>query len=296
MQNRFIFFTEPRTNTFTTDLNQPLGKGVQGRVYKGVNNDTREIVAIKRIFAMDSVGIQKCMKEAQIMECLSQTYSINIIKYHGVARDQFTFSIAMEYASRSSLDVWLKDKTQSTMKDKQLFIMLGVASGLFYMHAEKILHCDIKPANIMLGRDLQPKIGDFGLSKRIGVEDLSRIAGTPYYFSPELLLTGFCSPLYGGLHSEASDMYSFGLLCWCILTQSASPNTKFKNPADLLYGVVRDGYRETIPAEPHCPNKLSNLIQLSWWHDPQFRPKAIKAVEVIEEVIREESGASHKLN
>ena len=43
--------------------------------------------------------------------------------------------------------------------------MIGVASGLFYMHAEKILHCDIKPANIMLGRDLQPKLGDFGLSK-----------------------------------------------------------------------------------------------------------------------------------
>lgn len=299
MRGRFTFFaaTSSRTNTFTGDLNQPLGKGVHGSVCKGTNHDTKEIVAIKRTVIQGEAGSQRCIKEAMIMERLSQTYSVNLLQYHGIATiNQDTFGIAMEYANRGSLDVWLKDSDniQKTMMDKQLFIMSGVANGLFYMHFEKILHCDIKPANIMLGGDLQPKIGDFGLSKRIGIDDLSRIVGTPYYFSPELLLAGFCG-LAQGAHSEASDMYSFGLLCWCILTQSASPNTQFKSPVELLTGVIKDGYRGTIPAEPRCPKKLAELIQRSWDANTIFRPKAVEAVQVMEEVTREESGASLKL-
>jgi serine/threonine protein kinase len=216
-----------------------IGSGVYGNVYKaqlehfdssnwssieGVNKcdlpKRRSTVAIKHIFNPE--GKQGFVTE---IETLSSCKHDNIISLLGFCDEGPDHMILIyEFASRGSLESYIEsdDKTANLTWVQRIKICLNIAHGLKYIHSDtdqdkqKIIHRDIKSANILLGENWEAKIADFGLSKihpadqEASTLNASTIAGTPMYLDPEY-------KKYGRLNKK-SDIYSFGVVLFEILT------------------------------------------------------------------------------
>lgn len=182
--------------------------------------------------------------------------------------------IVMEFCDKGSLrnaiadGVFFLDKQRTKPKISTVLLMaLDIASGLQYLHANGIIHGDVKAENVLLkssstaGRDLYCKVGDFGLSRSTkgGSFIHTFTCGTVRYMPPELLKDGVLTP--------AADVYSFGYLLWELLTgKQLHPR---RCHVDIIVDVV-DGKRPHIP--PNCPLELSSLIQDCWKPEHDLRP------------------------
>src|SRR5205814_297636 len=141
--------------------------------------------------------MQKLGKSPNIIEYFGSDQSATKPKYNH-AMIHYTVRIAMTYAENGNLTDWLSGKkTPYFQPDVQLGIMTGITKGLAYMHDAKILHCDIKPDNVLLDANMQPLICDFGLSKRKEWDDLYELVGSIWFMSPEIL-SAFCSQMVSG--------------------------------------------------------------------------------------------------
>ncbi|KAI3697353.1 hypothetical protein L6452_30313 [Arctium lappa] len=198
-----------------------IGKGGYGRVYKGVlswANYENQLVAVKRL---DVTGFQGNKEFYTEVMMLSQYRHENIITLIGFCDDSKEMILVYEYASQGSLDTYLSDATKlGRLSWPQLLeICVGVASALDYLHnhtatSHRIIHRDIKSANILLDENWHPKLSDFGLS-RIGLANqqntfvITNLAGTH----------GYCDPQYErtGILTKESDVYSFGVVLFEVL-------------------------------------------------------------------------------
>ncbi|KAK8841491.1 hypothetical protein M9Y10_027110 [Tritrichomonas musculus] len=137
-------------------------------------------------------------------------------------------TIIMEYLQNGTLTNLLELERKGLSPKfwddtKKMIIIYGVASGLCYLHANHIIHRDMKPDNILLDEFLFPKIADFGLSKTtvstsesMNIQSQSNIKGTPIYMSPEILMKMEYSP--------KCDVYAFALITYEILSEEKNYN------------------------------------------------------------------------
>ena len=189
------------------EIQKELGKGAMGVVYQAHDPQIDRMVALK-VLRQDRVTgedfVRRFLQEAQAIGRLTHP---NIVTVYDVGRDQDTIYIAMEFLDGQPLD----EVFRKTPPDLQKIIEIGVkvARALDYSHRRGIIHRDIKPSNIMLTRDSQVKITDFGVAR---IEDpktpqmtqSGEILGTPNYMSPEQV-SG--EPVDG-----RSDLYSLGII------------------------------------------------------------------------------------
>ncbi|CAN6446205.1 unnamed protein product [Victoria cruziana] len=185
-----------------------LGQGGFGDVYKGRLPDGRE-VAVKRLFARANGRDQEIYNEISI---ISRAQHKNLISFLGYCLSGDENLLVYEFLPNTSLDKILFDtekKNVLTWK-KRMEIILGTAEGLEYLHKRceyKIIHRDIKAANILLDENLRPKIADFGLAYLFSSDNShisASVAGTLGYMAPEYIGHGQLS--------EKVDVYSFGVL------------------------------------------------------------------------------------
>ncbi len=175
----------------------------------------------------------------------------------------------------------LKDKNFKISYPQQLDIALSVAEGIEYLHKMKIIHRDIKAANVLVkveGTDImEVKVSDFGLSKQIEDGKLRVIeeglCGTPTHMAPEIYNLK--------RYSFKSDVYAFGMLLWEISTRS-SPFRKLKNSKNISVYVLSGVRPELKESERDCYNDLTTIC---WGNEYNRRPDMTKVADKLGEFI-----------
>ncbi|KAI4296561.1 hypothetical protein L6164_036510 [Bauhinia variegata] len=218
---------EAATNNFS--LYNKIGEGGFGPVYKGCLPSGQEI-AVKRLSESSGQGLQEFKNEVIF---ISQLQHRNLVKLQGCCIHGEEKMLVYEYMPNGSLDSLLFDETKrSTLSwQKRLDIIIGIARGLLYLHRDsrlRIIHRDVKASNILLDREMTPKISDFGMARMFGGDQTEaktkRVVGTYGYMSPEYAIDGH--------FSFKSDVYSFGVLLLELL--SGKKNRGFSNPDHKL--------------------------------------------------------------
>ncbi|XXG84890.1 hypothetical protein AAC387_Pa11g0099 [Persea americana] len=189
----------------TQNFSEVIGRGGAGVVYKGVLPDER-VVAVKRLEGVNQ-------GEAQFLAeigTIGRINHMNLIQVWGFCAERKHKLLVYEYMERGTL----ADNLSSNALDweKRFKIAIGTAKGLAYLHEEClewVLHCDVKPQNILLDSNYHSKVADFGLSKlldRCGIKHLniSKIRGTRGYMAPEWILN---QPI-----TSKVDVYSYGIV------------------------------------------------------------------------------------
>jgi serine/threonine protein kinase len=153
-------------------------------------------------------------------------------------------------------------------EEARSIIALGVASGLAHLHSLGIVHCDIKPENILLGADLRPKIGDFGLARLISQRQPQH-RGTRVYMAPERFENGSPQP--------PVDVYAYGMVLYELFTGAKLyPDLRFD---EEIIAAVRGGARPQFPAGAALPVPLRQLIESCWAGNPANRPTFAEILE-----------------
>ncbi|KAL7592956.1 hypothetical protein Lser_V15G32444 [Lactuca serriola] len=195
------------TNNFSPS--NKIGEGGFGPVYKGTLGDGT-VIAVKQLSAQSRQGNREFLNEIGVISCLQHP---NLVKLHGCCIEEDQLLLVYEYMENNSLaNALFESKKSLLMLDwaTRFKICIGIAKGLAFLHEEsriKIVHRDIKATNVLLDKDLNPKISDFGLA-RLNEEEKThvstRVAGTIGYMAPEYALWGYLS--------DKADVYSFGVL------------------------------------------------------------------------------------
>src|SRR5262249_18343666 len=144
----------------------------------------------------------------------------------------------------------LTDSINNLTLPQQQKIMIGLSNAVDYLHENNIIHCDLKPDNVLLTADFVPNLCDFGLasSYKADLNYLPKIVGTPRYLAPELLLR------QSNCNTPASDNYSLALIFWCIVAGKAEPFMNCQSIAQLINWVAKRQFRQFIP--PTCPSNV----------------------------------------
>ncbi|XP_059637453.1 putative receptor protein kinase ZmPK1 [Cornus florida] len=201
----FKRFSYDEIKKATSNFTQEIGRGGGGIVYKGVLSDQR-VAAIKVLIEANQ-GEAEFLAEVSTIGGLNH---MNLIDMWGYCAEGKHRVLVYEYMEHGSLAENLQSNTLDW--EKRFNVAVGTAKGLAYLHEEClewVLHCDVKPQNILLDSDFEPKVSDFGLSKllsRSGENNsiFSRIRGTRGYMAPEWLLNRSIT--------SKVDVYSYGIV------------------------------------------------------------------------------------
>ncbi|KAJ0669741.1 putative protein kinase RLK-Pelle-SD-2b family [Helianthus annuus] len=204
-------FTYEELKTATENFTKKLGQGGFGSVFEGTLEDDSKI-AVK---CLDGLGQVNKSFLAEV-ESIGSIHHMNLVRLRGFCASKSQRFLVYDFMSNGSLDRWIYHGNLEHILEWQCRkkIILDIAKGLSYLHEEcmqKIIHLDIKPQNILLDKDFNAKVSDFGLSKLINRDQsqvMTRMRGTPGYMAPEWL---------SSVITEKVDVYSFGIVLLEIL-------------------------------------------------------------------------------
>jgi len=259
-----------------------LGHGVSSTVYKGTWKNKEEIVAIK---VMKLISPAKDLNDfKKELSIISQIRDPNIVLFYGFILEP-KFCIVMELCENGSLYHYLKMKPDITW-DKVFKWSTEATRGLNILHLWKpaIVHRDLKSLNLLLDKELNIKVCDFGLSRYFAGEDFSdpdqtlqKLRGTYAYTAPEMY--------YSKHYTPKSDIYSLGIIIWeiimCLLTgkhqKPYSEYTDIKHDYQIIFQVAQIKKRPSI--SPLCPKPFEEIIEQCWAQDSNSRPTAAGLLE-----------------
>ncbi|CAI9269368.1 unnamed protein product [Lactuca saligna] len=271
------------------------GEGGFGNIYEGHLSERWHncTVAIK---THDTQGYQGYDEFHTELKCISSFFHENIIPFVGYCDEDNHMIIVTEYASNQSLDHHLRDlhKRNCLTWAHRLKICLGAARGLGYLHSNGVIHRDIKSGNILLDKNMEAKICDFGLSKK----NFKNQQGTHIYTNPAGT-NFYLDPFYreSGILRRVSDVYSFGVVLFEILSgimayeMRSIGNGKPKRLMNLVRQLY-DNKLETL-LDPCIANQIDSrsfhtfkeVAYKCISHIPQERPTMDIIIERIEDAM-----------
>ncbi|KAF5460882.1 hypothetical protein F2P56_020721 [Juglans regia] len=218
-----------KTATNNFDAANKIGEGGFGSVYKGVLSDGT-MMAVKQLSSKSKQGNREFLNEIGMISALQHPH---LVKLYGCCVEGNQLLLVYEYMENNSLARALFGPEEYQLQldwPTRHRICVGIARGLAYLHEEsrlKIVHRDIKATNVLLDKNLNPKISDFGLAK-LDEEDnthiSTRVAGTYGYMAPEYAMRGYLT--------DKADVYSFGIVALEIV--SGKSNTSHRPKGESL--------------------------------------------------------------
>ncbi|KAJ0508233.1 putative protein kinase RLK-Pelle-DLSV family [Helianthus annuus] len=247
------------TNNFS--MNNKLGEGGFGPVCKGVLEDGKEI-AVKRLAKTSTQGLHEFKNEVILISKLQHR---NLVKLLSCCIERDEVMLIYEYMPNKGLDSFIFDKTRKWLLDwpTRYHIIIGVARGLLYLHQDsrlRIIHRDLKVSNILLDKEMNPKISDFGTARSFGGNQIeaktNRVVGTYGYMAPEYA--------GGGIFSIKSDVYSFGVLLLEVVCGVKNRGFVHKEHCNNLIGHAWVLYNENRSLElvAKCLGESINVSQV----------------------------------
>ncbi|KAJ6966282.1 LRR receptor-like serine/threonine-protein kinase [Populus alba x Populus x berolinensis] len=276
------------TNNF--DTANKIGEGGFGPVYKGVLSDGA-VIAVKQLSSKSRQGNREFVNEIGMISALQHPH---LVKLYGCCIEGNQLLLVYEYLENNSLARALFGGEEHQLQldwQTRRKILLGIAKGLSYLHEEsrlKIVHRDIKATNVLLDKDLNAKISDFGLAKLDEEENThisTRIAGTIGYMAPEYAMRGYLT--------DKADVYSFGVVALEIV--SGKSNTNYRPKEEFVYLLdwayvlhERNNLLELV--DPRLGSsyskeeatKMLNLALLCTNISPSLRPAMSSVVRMLE--------------
>jgi serine/threonine protein kinase/Tfp pilus assembly protein PilF len=191
---------------------EELGRGGMGKVYKALDTEIREKIALKLIkpeIAVDKKTIERFQNELKFARKISHR---NVCRMYDLNKDAGAYYITMEFVSGEDLKRFIRRSGRLTIS-KGIDIAKQICEGLDEAHRLGVVHRDLKPGNIMIDDDGNARIMDFGIARSVegkGITGAGVMIGTPEYMSPE--------QVEGKDIDRRSDIYSLGVILYEILT------------------------------------------------------------------------------
>ncbi|KZV33067.1 G-type lectin S-receptor-like serine/threonine-protein kinase-like [Dorcoceras hygrometricum] len=291
-----VQFSYKELNKATKGFKEKLGAGGFGAVYRGVLAN-RTVVAVKQLEGIEQGEKQFRMEVATI----SSTHHLNLVRLIGFCSEGRHRLLVYEFMRNSSLDNFLFTSVEQSGKhldwEYRYKIALGTAKGITYLHEECrdcIVHCDIKPENILLDENYTAKVSDFGLAKLVNPKDhryrtLTSVRGTRGYLAPEWLAN---LPI-----TSKSDVYSYGMVLLEIVSGrrnfDVSEETHHKKFSLWAYEVYEMGNFAEIVDKRLFSHEMDmeqvlRAIEVSFWciqEQPSQRPMMGKVVQMLEGIV-----------
>ncbi|CAN6444461.1 unnamed protein product [Victoria cruziana] len=272
------------------DAVNKIGEGGFGSVYKGHLSDGT-IIAVKQLSSKSKQGSREFITEIGLISGLQHP---NLVKLYGCCTEGRELLLVYEYMENNSLAHALFGQKENKLKldwPTRRKICIGIARGLVYLHEEstlKIVHRDIKCTNILLDKDLNAKISDFGLAKLDEEEDThisTRIAGTFGYMAPEYAMRGHLT--------YKADVYSFGVVALEIVSGKSNASCKQTEEGYYLLDqafLLQDRGNLLELVDPEMGSNFSkeealimlNVALLCTNSSPSLRPTMSMALSMIE--------------
>ncbi|XP_020262573.1 RAF proto-oncogene serine/threonine-protein kinase isoform X2 [Asparagus officinalis] len=255
-------------------VGEEVGQGSYAVVYRGVWNGSD--VAIKVYTGNDYQEglLLEYKKEIAIMKRLRHP---NVLLFMGAVYSRERHAIVTEFLPRGSLFKTLHKNNQKLDMKRRLRMALDVARGMNYLHRRNppIVHRDLKSSNLLVDKNWTVKVGDFGLSclKISTVLTTTSGKGTPQWMAPEVLR--------GDWSNEKSDVFSFGVVLWELMTESV-PWSQL-SPLQVIGVVGIMDRRLDLP--PNMDPRVSSIICDCWDSDPRRRPSFEQLVGRMGELI-----------
>ncbi|THG22434.1 hypothetical protein TEA_004644 [Camellia sinensis var. sinensis] len=248
-------------------------------------------IAVKQLSSKSRQGIREFVNEVGTISALQHP---NLVKLLGCCAEDNQLLLVYEFMENNSLAHALfgSDEVRSRLNwPTRVQICLGIAKGLTFLHEEsklKIVHRDIKPTNILLDKDFNAKISDFGFAKLYEEEVthvVTKIAGTTGYMAPEYAMRGHLT--------NKADVYSFGVVTLEIVSGKNStsyrPNDENVYLLDLAYVLQQKGNLVELVdpslGSDYSSEQANTILELAMWCtnlSPSLRPPMSEVVKTLE--------------
>ncbi|PPD75750.1 hypothetical protein GOBAR_DD27325 [Gossypium barbadense] len=270
----------------TNGFKEELGKGSFGAVYKGSLNRGRNLIAVKRLEKLVEEGEREFQAE---MRAIGRAHHKNLVRLLGYCAEDSKRVLVYEYMGNGSLADLLFKSRQRPDWDERTRIALDVARGILYLHEEcetPIIHCDIKPQNILMDDYWRAKISDFGLAKLL-MGDHTRtftvVRGTRGYMAPEWHKN---IPI-----SAKADVYSYGIVLLETVFCRRNLDTTVSNPEEIILSIlvykclVEKKLDKLVLGEEVDKKSLERMVMVALWciqDEPALRPSIKTVVMMLE--------------
>ncbi|XP_055300953.1 tyrosine kinase receptor Cad96Ca [Sitodiplosis mosellana] len=270
-----------------------LGEGAFGQVWRceaiDINgNEGVTTVAVKTL-KENATDIERndLHSELQVMKSLEP--HVNVVRLLGCCSEKEPIFVILEYVNRGKLQTYLRNsraerhygnthgKSNILTSGDLTSFMYQVARGMDYLSSRGIIHRDLAARNVLITDDHTCKIADFGFARDV-------ITSKIYERKSEGKLPirwMAIESLYDNIFSVKSDIWSFGILMWEIVTLGSTPYPG--TAAAEVMRKVRDGYRLEKPE--HCRRELYNIMYYCWAKDPQDRPSFSELVKLLDKLL-----------
>jgi Protein kinase domain len=263
------------------ELQGLLGAGASGSVYLGWDPDSRTRVAVKVLtgWADDPRLRRRLENEAELMRRVDDPHCVRVMD---VVEQPPDLGVVMSYVESVTLREVL-DKSGALTGVQALGVLRGALQGLIAVHAEGLVHGDVKPANIVVDRRGDALLIDFGLARPAGSQSGSRPEGSPAYMSPE--------QIRGDTADARSDVYASGAVLFELLTH------RRPYQAASVEAVLRSHLEDPVPdpreVDGRIGEQLAEVCMTAMAKRPEDRyPTARAFLEALEDAARERYGAA----
>jgi mitogen-activated protein kinase kinase kinase len=258
--------TPKRQATFKIIRGQLIGKGTYGRVYLGMNATTGEFLAVKQVEVNQKAALHDKERVKEMVAALDQEIDTmqhlehaNIVQYLGCERKEFSISIYLEYIAGGSVGSCLRKHgkfEESVVKS----LNRQTLEGLAYLHAEGILHRDLKADNILLDLDGTCKISDFGISKKsdniYGNDVTNSMQGSVFWMAPEVVRA------QGEGYSAKVDIWSLG----CVVLEMFAGRRPWSRE-EAIGAIFKLGSLNQAPPIPDDVSETASVEGLNFMYD-----------------------------
>lgn len=245
------------------ELIERIGGGGMALVYKALDTLLNRFVAVKVLrqqYVHDDEFIRRFRREAQSAASLSHP---NVVSVYDVGQDGDNHFIVMEYIEGSNLNEIIKEKSPMQVSEA-VHIATQICDALSHAHMNGIIHRDIKPHNILIGKNGRVKVTDFGIARAITSSTITQtgsVIGSVHYFSPE--------HAKGVSAGEQSDLYSLGIVIYQMLTGRLP--FLGESPISVALKHLQEPVEEPRSVNPMIPQSVENVILKAMRKRPEER-------------------------